>query len=44
MARITITNLRQAIALPIYAAGLLLSFLSDALGRLGAWIAKDPWP
>jgi hypothetical protein len=35
---------RQAIALPLYAIALLLDFLSDALGRLGAWIAGDDWP
>jgi hypothetical protein len=37
-------RLRQAIALPVYTLGLLLDYLSDALGRLGAWIAGDDWP
>jgi hypothetical protein len=32
------------LALPIYAVALLLSFLSDALGNLAAWIAGDDWP
>jgi hypothetical protein len=34
----------KAIALPVYAVGLLLDYLSDALGRLAAWIAGDDWP
>jgi hypothetical protein len=36
--------LRQAIALPLYAVALVLSFLSDALGTLAAKIAGDEWP
>jgi hypothetical protein len=32
-------RLRQTIALPVYAVALVLSYLSDALGRLAAWIA-----
>ena len=35
---------RQAIALPVYTLGLILDYLSAALGRLGAWIAGDDWP
>jgi hypothetical protein len=34
-------GLRQAIALPLYAVALVLSFLSDALGTLAAKIAGD---
>ena len=37
-------GLRQAIALPVYTAGLVLDYLSAALGRLAAWIAGDDWP
>ena len=37
-------RLRRVIALPAYTLGLLLDYLSDALGRLGAWIAGDDWP
>jgi hypothetical protein len=33
--------LRRALALPIYAVALILSFLSDALGSLAAVIAGD---
>jgi hypothetical protein len=32
---------RRALALPIYAVALILSFLSDALGALAARIAGD---
>jgi hypothetical protein len=35
---------RRALALPIYTIALILSFLSDALGSLAAWIAGDNWP
>jgi len=36
------------VPLPVYTVALLLSFLSDALGKLAAWIAGDegrdpPW-
>jgi hypothetical protein len=34
-------RLRRGVALPIYAVALILSYLSDALGDLGAAIAKD---
>jgi hypothetical protein len=37
-------ELRQAIALPLYAVALVLSYASDALGHLAAWIAGDDWP
>ena len=37
-------QLRRAFALPVYAVGLLLDYLSEVLGRLGAWIAGDDWP
>jgi hypothetical protein len=37
-------KIRQGLALPIYAIGLLLDYLSAALGRLAAWIAGDDWP
>jgi hypothetical protein len=36
--------LQQAIALPVYTIALLLNYLSDAFGRLAAWIAGDDWP
>jgi len=36
--------IRRAIALPVYTIGLLLDYLSAALGRLAAWIAGDDWP
>jgi hypothetical protein len=36
--------LRRAIALPLYGLALALSYLSDALGKLAAWIAGDDWP
>ena len=32
------------LALPIYAVALILSFPSDELDRLAAWIAGDDWP
>jgi hypothetical protein len=32
---------RQAFALPLYTVALILSYLSDALGHLAAWIAGD---
>jgi hypothetical protein len=37
-------RLRRALALPVYAVALILSFVSDALGRLAASIAADDWP
>jgi hypothetical protein len=37
-------SLRRAITLPVYTVGLLLDYLSDALGQLAAWIAGDRWP
>jgi hypothetical protein len=37
-------RMRRATALPIYTVALILSFLSDALGSLAAWIAGDDWP
>jgi hypothetical protein len=36
-----LARLRQAIALPVYAVALVLSFASDLLGDLAAWIAGD---
>jgi len=39
-----LVSLRQAIALPVYTVGLLLDYLSAALGRLGAWIAGYDGP
>jgi hypothetical protein len=38
-----IGRLRQAAALPAYTVALLLDFVSEALGRLAAWIASDDW-
>jgi hypothetical protein len=35
---------RRILALPIYIVALIVSFLSDALGSLAAWIAGDDWP
>jgi hypothetical protein len=37
-------RLRRALALPVYAVALILSFVSDALGRLAASIAADAGP
>jgi hypothetical protein len=37
-------RLRRAVALPIYTVALILSFASDLLGFLAAWIAGDDWP
>jgi hypothetical protein len=37
-------QLRRAVALPLYAIALVLSFASDALGCLAARIAGDDWP
>ena len=37
-------KIRQGLALPVYTVGLLLDYLSAALGRLAAWIAGDDWP
>jgi hypothetical protein len=37
-------GLRQTIALPVCAVGLILDYLSAGHGRLGAWIAGDEWP
>ncbi|MGA7809752.1 hypothetical protein [Bradyrhizobium sp.] len=34
-------RLRRALALPFYAIALVLSFASDLLGNLAAWIADD---
>ena len=33
---------RQAVALPLYAIALILSFLSDAVANVAATIANDP--
>jgi hypothetical protein len=33
--------LRRALALPFYSIALILSYASDLLGNLGAWIAGD---
>ena len=33
--------LRQAVALPLYTVAPILSYASDALGNLAAWIAGD---
>jgi hypothetical protein len=35
-------RLRRALALPIYAIALTLSFLSDGLANLAAMVADDP--
>ena len=35
---------RPALALPIYAVALIMSFLSDLLGTIAAKIAGDGWP
>lgn len=35
-------KVRRALALPIYALSLILSFVSDALGDVAALIARDP--
>jgi hypothetical protein len=35
-------KLRRGLALPFYALALVLSFVSEALGYLGARIAQDP--
>jgi hypothetical protein len=35
------TKLRRALALPVYAVALTLSYLSEALGKLAAIIAQD---
>jgi hypothetical protein len=32
------------VALPVYTVALLLGFLSDARGKLAAWIAGDDRP
>jgi hypothetical protein len=37
-------RLRRALALPIYAVALIMSFLSDLLGTIAAKIAGDGWP
>lgn len=42
--REAIGHLRQTIALPVYTLGLLMNYLSAALGRLAAKIAGDDWP
>ena len=36
-------RLRQVLAVPLYTVALILSYLSDVLGRLAAWIAGDDW-
>jgi hypothetical protein len=35
-------KLRRSAATPIYAIALALSFLTDAIGKLAAVIARDP--
>ena len=35
-------KLRRALALPIYAIALALSFLTDGLAKLAAMLADDP--
>ena len=37
-------RLRRALALPLYAASLVLDYASAALGQLAAWVAGDDWP
>jgi hypothetical protein len=37
-------KLRRGIALPLYATALILSYLSDAIGKLAARVAGDNWP
>jgi hypothetical protein len=34
-------RLRRALALPLYSIALILSYASDLLGNLAAWIAGD---
>jgi len=38
------SRLRQSLALPIYTVALILSYASNLLGNLAAWIAGDPRP
>ena len=33
-----------ALALPLDAVALILSYASDMIGNLAAWIADDDWP
>ena len=35
-------KVRRALALPIYALALILSFVSEGLGDVAAYIARDP--
>lgn len=35
-------KLRRGIALPLYAVALMLSYLSEAIGKIAAAIAQDP--
>ena len=35
---------RRALALPLYAVALILSFASDLIGFVAAKIAGDDWP
>ena len=37
-------KIRQGLALPLYAIGLLMSYATDLLAKLAAWIAGDDWP
>jgi hypothetical protein len=34
-------KLRQALAVPLYAVALILSFVTDAIADLAAFVAKD---
>jgi hypothetical protein len=35
-------RIRQNLALPLYAVALMLSYVSDAIAKLAAVIARDP--
>jgi hypothetical protein len=37
-------HLRHALALPLYAIALIISYLSDLIGNIAAKIAADDWP
>jgi hypothetical protein len=37
-------KVRRALALPLYGIALVLSYLSDGIANLAAWIADDDWP
>jgi hypothetical protein len=37
-------HLRHALALPLYAIALVISYVSDVIGNIAAKIADDDWP